>query len=78
MCYVVRMHIKVRVNTNARKETVLLVDDTHLTISVKEKPLDNAANQRVIQLVALQYRVPANKVHIVRGHRTASKILTVE
>lgn len=72
------MHIKVRVNTNARKETVILVDESHLTISVKEKPLDNAANKRVMELIAYQFRVPLNKVHMVRGHHTASKILMVD
>ena len=72
------MPIKVRVHTHAKKETVLVEDEGHVTISVKEKPLDNAANRRVVELIARLYQVSISKVHIIRGHRATAKTLMVD
>lgn len=71
------MQIRVRVHTNARKERVIMVSENLFDISVKEKPLENRANERVLALVALHFRVPIKKVHLVRGHRRPSKIISI-
>jgi len=72
------MHqIRARVHTNARKESISVVSEHVLEISVKEKPLENRANSRVIELVARHFHVPVSKVRLVRGHKRPSKILTV-
>lgn len=72
------MHIKVRVHTGAKKEVVEEKSAAHLAIWVKEKPEQNRANRRVLELVAAHYRVPANRVHLVSGHHAPSKILLVD
>lgn len=72
------MYIKVRVVTSASKEKVEKKSDDHYNISVKEKPKMNMANKRVREIIAFQFKVPVNAVHIVNGHQSPSKIFRVE
>lgn len=71
------MHIKVKVKTGAKNETLRKVSDAQFEISVREKPEQNAANDRVIALIARHFQIAGNAVRIVKGHHRASKILTV-
>ncbi|MBI2612822.1 DUF167 domain-containing protein [Candidatus Kaiserbacteria bacterium] len=71
------MQIKVRVRANARRESVEPISPVSFKISVREKAIENAANRRVAELVALHFKVPKASVRIVRGHRSPSKILSV-
>ncbi len=71
------MLIKVRVTTGAKNEKVKKVADDHFEISVREKPENNAANHRIIALVAMALRVPIKAVRIIKGHRSPSKILSI-
>ena len=71
------MHIKVRVRANARKETFEKLSEASFRVSVREKALENAANRRVVELVAAYFKRPLASVRIVRGHRSPSKVLLV-
>lgn len=71
------MNIRARVTTGARKESVIEIDANNLRIAVKEKPQDNAANNRVIELVTTHYRCPTKNVRITRGHTTPSNHVEV-
>ena len=72
------MYVKVRVYANAKKESVAMISENRLRISVKEKPLQNLANRRVAELVAYHYRVPVKKIRISSGHQSPSKIFSVD
>jgi uncharacterized protein YggU (UPF0235/DUF167 family) len=72
------MYIKVRVTAEARKESVEIVSETHFNISVKEPPLQNLANKRVIELVAMHFHALPKQVRIINGHHSPSKILSVD
>ena len=79
------MYIHVKVTAGARKESFLpraLKEEgrlqDHFQISVKEKAERNAANARILQLVAAHFKVPESKVRIVNGHRHPSKLIIVE
>lgn len=78
VCYLFYMYVKVRVYTGVKKEEVRLVSENRLSISVKQKPVQNLANRRVIELVAYHYKTPVKKVRIVSGHQSPSKILSVD
>jgi len=52
--------------------------EDHFEISVKEKAERNMANSRVLELVALHFKVPKNKVRIINGHRHPRKLLVVD
>ena len=71
------MQISVKVATGAKREAVKELPNGRLNIAVKEKPQLGAANKRVIELTALHFHVPTKKVHIVKGHHSPSKILSV-
>ena len=71
------MYVKARVTAGAKKEALQQLSKDHFKISVKEKPLQNLANKRVVELIARHFRVPAKAVRIVSGHRSPSKILSL-
>ena len=71
------MHIKVRVKTGAKNESIREVSEGKFEIAVREKPEANMANERVVELVALYLKVPVKRVRIVKGHHHPSKILSV-
>jgi uncharacterized protein YggU (UPF0235/DUF167 family) len=71
------MYVKVIVQTGARKEAITALSEDHFKISVKEEPVRNLANRRVIALLAAHFKIPANKVRIINGHHSPSKLLAV-
>ena len=72
------MYIKVVVKAGMKKESLVEKSEDHFEIMVKEKALHNMANFRVVELVAMYFKVEKNKVRIVNGHRHPSKLLVVE
>ncbi len=70
------MYIKVFVTPGAKKERVEEKGDT-LRISVREPAAQNFANTRVRELVALRCKVPVGKVRILTGHRSRTKMISV-
>lgn len=71
------MYVKARVIAGVKKEAVHEVSKTHFEISVREKPLQNLANKRIIELIARHFKVPKKAVRIVSGHKSPSKILSI-
>jgi len=72
------MYIKVRVVAGSKKETVTKLSDTSYALSVTEPALQNRANKRVVEILALQCGVPVSKVRIINGHHSPSKMLSVD
>ena len=71
-------YIHVKVTAGAKKESFEKLKDDHFEIWVKEKAERNMANTRVLELIALHFKIPKNKVRIVNGHRHPSKLLVIE
>ncbi len=71
------MHIKVRVKTGAKNESIRELAEGRFEISVREKPEANMANERVVELVAGRLGLPVKKLRIVKGHHHPSKILSI-
>jgi uncharacterized protein YggU (UPF0235/DUF167 family) len=72
------MYIKVKVIAGAKKELVKKLSNTSYVLSVKEPALQNRANARVVALIATECNVPVNKVRIINGHHSPSKMLSVD
>jgi uncharacterized protein YggU (UPF0235/DUF167 family) len=72
------MYIKVRVIAGAKKEIVKKLSNTSYVLSVKEPALQNRANARVVAIIAALCGVPVNKVRIINGHHSPSKMLSVD
>jgi uncharacterized protein YggU (UPF0235/DUF167 family) len=71
------MNVKVRVRANARRETLETRTKTSFIVSVREKAEGNAANHRVVELIAEHFGVPHKAVRVVRGHHAPSKTLSI-
>ena len=71
------MRVSVRVKAGARRETVRRISETRFELDVKERPERNKANQRVVELVALQFGAMIKSVRIVKGHHVSSKVLSI-
>lgn len=71
-------YIHVKVTAGVKKEYFKKKSVDHFEISVKEKAERNMANTRVLELVAEYFKIPKNKVRIINGHRSPSKLLIVE
>lgn len=71
------MHVSVKVTAGSKKEAVAEAAPGRLEISVREEANRNMANKRVVALVASHFGVRQKQVRIVKGHRSASKLLLV-
>lgn len=70
------MYIKVFVTPGAKKEKIEEKGDT-LLMSVREPASGNRANDRVRELIALRVGTPLGKVHILTGHRSRAKMISI-
>jgi uncharacterized protein len=52
--------------------------DGRLTVYVRERAVDGAANDGVIAALAAHFGVPRSRVTIVRGHTSRTKLVDVE
>lgn len=72
------MYIHVRVHANAKKESWTLKKLVHFEASVREKAENNQANARVLHLAAHHFGVAVDRVRIVNGHHSPSKLLSIQ
>ena len=72
------MYIHVKVKTNAKKEELEQKSDDHFEISVREKAEHNLANNSIVELIALYYKVTKSTVRIINGHHSPTKLLSIK
>lgn len=71
------MKVSVSVKPNSRKESVLVLEDGSLKVSVNAPPVDGKANRRVVELLAEHFGVAKSKVELVSGASAKKKIFRV-
>lgn len=57
---------------------VVVAEDGALTVFVRERAVDGAANEGVVRVIAAHFGVPRSRVAIVRGHASRSKVVEVD
>lgn len=72
------MYIRVHAIPDARREKVILDAPQVYTISVKEPATQNQANRRIREIIANLYTVSPQNVRLVTGHRSSSKMFSVD
>lgn len=74
------MYIRVTVTPNAKKESFAPEKgkENRFLASVREKAERNMANERVRELVAAYFSIPAGKVRLISGHRSPRKMFSVD
>ena len=70
------MYIHVRIKTKQKVDLVEQISETKYLVSVKEEAKQNRANTRMAELVKEHFK--CNKVKIVSGNHSPSKLLSVE
>ena len=71
-------YIHVKVTAGVKKESFFQKNDDHFEISVREEAERNMANTRVLEILAEHLEIPRNKVRIVNGHHSPSKLIVIE
>ena len=72
------MRIFVTAKTKARIERVEEVNKTHLTVSVKQEPIDGKANEAIVKLVAQHLGVSKSALTLRSGAKGKHKVFEIE
>jgi uncharacterized protein YggU (UPF0235/DUF167 family) len=72
------MYVRVHAVPGARKENVTKIDETTFNIKVREPAERNLANGRIRELLAREFRVSVPQVTMLTGHRSSSKMYSIE
>lgn len=72
------MYIKVKVLTDQKKESIKETSENRFLVSVKNPAKNNSANGRLIEIFAEKFSLSKNKIRIISGHHSPSKIFSVE
>jgi uncharacterized protein (TIGR00251 family) len=71
------MKVTVLVKPNSKKESVEVLEDGTYTVRANASPVEGAANERVIELLAEYFRRPKRAVALLRGHHSKKKIFEI-
>lgn len=71
------MYIHVKVSAGMHKESFVSKSTDHFVVTLREKAERNAANKRVVELVAAHFNTTPSNVHIVNGHQNPSKLIEI-
>ena len=72
------MKISVKAKPKARENSIKKIDDFNFTVRVKELPIENKANEAIIEVLAEYFAVPKSKINIISGHNSKHKIIEIE
>ena len=71
------MIVKVSVFAGAKKEELIEKRGGEFDVFVKEPPLQNMANRKVLNLIANYFKVPVGGVKILTGHKSPKKRIEI-
>lgn len=71
------MQIRVRVKAGSKEESVKKLVDGRLAVAVGEKAEAGRANARAVELLARHFAVPADKIKLVSGHTSPTKVFHI-
>ena len=72
------MYIHVKVKADSKKEDFKQKSEDHFEVSVREPAERNLANTRVIEVIALHFKIPTSHIRIVNGHHSPTKLLSLK
>lgn len=67
------LKVSVTVKPNSKKESVTINPDGSLVVRVNAPPVDGAANERVIELLAEHFNRAKSKIELISGHQSKHK-----
>ena len=72
------MYIHVQAVPGSRRERVTKIDEAKFYIEVREPRERNLANKRIREILAKEFGVALTQVRMLTGHRSSSKMYSVE
>lgn len=72
------MFIHVKVKADSRKEDFKQKNKDHFEVSVREPAERNLANTRIIEVIALHFKIPKSHIRITNGHHSSTKLLSIK
>ena len=71
------MRIQIRVTPNAKKPEVIQVNESEYRVRVNAKPIDGAANIRLIEILAEHFKVSFGAIRIISGATSREKVIEI-
>lgn len=71
------MYLKVKVKANSKREELVKISENTFEISVREKAERNMANNRVLEILSFELKIPINKIRIINGHQSPTKLISI-
>jgi uncharacterized protein (TIGR00251 family) len=72
------MLVRVQVIPRSKKSTVIDIGKGGLKVKVLSPPIDNQANNELIQVLAQYYNVKKSSIKIKKGMRSRNKLIEIE
>jgi len=69
--------VKVKVKTESKKNSIKKLKEDEFLIETKEPASNNRANNSVIEILASELKIPSNKLILIKGHTSPSKIFKI-
>lgn len=70
------MYIHIKIKTKQKEESIIKISDTKYEVCVKEEAKQNKANTKLIEI--LQKYFKTNKIRIISGHHSPSKLISID
>lgn len=72
-----KIELKIYAKPNAKKTSLVCINDQGLNISLHAKPLDDAANKELIKFLADLFNVPKSQITLIRGKTSRLKCVAL-
>ncbi|MFH1656211.1 MAG: DUF167 family protein [Candidatus Nealsonbacteria bacterium] len=72
------MFIKIKAFPKSKKERIIKKEKDSFEVYIKEKPIMRQANNKIIELLSLYFKIPKSKIKIIKGSKQPNKILKVD
>jgi uncharacterized protein len=70
--------IEIRLKPRAKSDRITIAEAGQLDIAVTSPPVDNAANEHLIKLLAGRLRVPKSSMRLIRGGHSKNKVIAID
>jgi uncharacterized protein YggU (UPF0235/DUF167 family) len=71
------MYIHIKALTNQKEDRISERKPGYFEVLVREKPEQNQANRKIIQILAEYFKIKPEKVRMISGHHKPSKIFDI-
>ena len=72
------MIINIKVKTGAKVNKINKIDNDNWEIKTTKRPVDNKANEAMVELIAKEMKIAKSKVQIVSGLKCRSKKVEIQ